>query len=96
METKNKIQEALDRINRHDWFWRMEDYGYLENYNAAKAGMKSFVKFVNTIEDASIREMLRSLWTLRYEAARAAINGRDESEYTAKQVEIKNALALAA
>ena len=90
------IKEDITMIDNHDWFWRMADYGYEQNYNAAKAGMRRFVKFVNTIDNASVREMLRSLWTLRWEEAKNDINGRSNEENQAKQEELMNALALVA
>lgn len=96
MAQNSNIQEALQMIDSHDWYWMMADYGYESNYNAAKAGMRRFVKFVSTIEDANIREMLRNLWTLRWESARAAISGREDKENRTKQEKLLNALALAA
>ena len=96
MKQTDNIQKAIKMIDSHDWYWMMSDYGYESNYNAAKAGMKMFVKFVSTIDNAKVREMLRNLWTLRWEAAREAINGRKNEENQAKQEELLNALALAA
>lgn len=96
MTQNTNIQEAIKMIESHDWYWMMSDYGYESNYNAAKAGMKKFVKFVSTIENANVREMLRNLWTLRWEAARDAINGRKNEDNQVKQEELMNALALAA
>ena len=96
MTQSSNIQEALKMIDSHDWFWRMSDYGYESNYNSAKAHMKSFVKLVSRIENATIREMLRNLWQLRWESARDAINGRKDEENESKQNELKAALALAA
>ena len=96
MTQNTNIQEAIKMIESHDWYWMMSDYGYESNYNAAKAGMKRFVKFVSTIENTNVREMLRNLWTLRWEAARDAINGRKNEDNQVKQEELMNALALAA
>ena len=39
--------------------------------------MRSFVTFVNTIEDEDVRKALRGLWTLRYEETSSIINGRN-------------------
>ena len=87
------IQEALKMIDNHDWFWMMTDSGYESYRNAAKSHMKAFVKLVASIENASIREMLRNLWTLRWESARDSINGRKNEENRAKQEELLKALA---
>lgn len=66
METNNNIQEAIKMIESHDWNWRYADYGYDSRFNAAKASMKNFVKFVKTIENNRIRETLRNMWMLVY------------------------------
>ena len=58
--------------------------------------MRRFVKFVNTIENANVREMLRNLWTLRWEEASNDINGRKDEENQTRQEELMNALALVA
>ena len=60
----NTILDAIKMIDSHDWNWRMADSGYDWKYNAAKADMKTFVKLVNTIENADVRESLRSMWVL--------------------------------
>lgn len=79
MEQNNKIQEALQMIDRFDWFWRMANDW---RYESAKAGMRRFVDLVNTIENEIARKALRNLWTLRFEEARDEINGynTDNSE----------------
>ncbi len=90
MEQNNKIQEALEIINHHDWFWMMVEYGYEASYNSAKASMRSFVALVKTIDNETIREALKALWMLRFNAAR---NNEDNK---AKEEELMNTLALAA
>lgn len=74
MTRNNKIQTALDMIESYDWYWRMADEWL---YDSAKAGMRRFVTFVNTIEDKSVRKALRGLWTLRYEETCGIISGRN-------------------
>ena len=96
MTQSNNIQEAIKMIENNDWYWMMSDHGYDSHYNSAKSHMKAFVKLVASIEDANIREMLRNLWTLRWESARDTINGRKDDDNKAKQEELKNVLALAA
>ena len=93
MTQNTNIQEALQMIDNHDWFWMMTDSGYESYRNAAKSHMKAFVKLVASIENASIREMLRNLWTLRWESARNSINGKKDEENMAKQEELLKALA---
>ena len=88
MRQTNDIQEAIQMIENHDWFWMMADYGYEQNRNSAQTHMKSFVKLVASIADASVREMLRDLWTLRWEAARNTINGKYNENNQAKQEEL--------
>lgn len=96
MILSNTIQEAIEMINNHDWFWMMTDSGYDHYRESAKSHMRSFVKYVSTIEDEDIRKMLRNLWTLRWEAARNSINGRKDDENQAKQDALINALVVAA
>jgi len=93
MTQNSTIQDALMRINSHDWFWMMADYGYESNYNAAKADMKEFVKLISTIEDNDVRESLKALWMLRHEDARNIINGRKTENYEARKAELMTAIA---
>ena len=74
MAKNNKIQTALEMIENYDWFWSMSDEW---RYDIAKAGMRSFVALVNTIEDESVRKALRGLWSLRYEETSGIISGRN-------------------
>lgn len=92
MAQNNKIQEALQMIDNHDWYWRMADSGYDWRYETAEAGMKKFVALVNTIENKIVRMALRNLWTLRFEEARDAVNGHD-TDNSAKRNEYMAALA---
>ncbi len=94
MTQSNYIQEAIQMINHHDWYWMMSEE-YTRSYNAAKASMKAFVALVNTISNETIREALRALWMLQYNNARNSINGKVE-DTTAKEAEILNVIALAA
>ena len=94
MTQSNYIQEAIQMINRHDWYWMMSEE-YTRSYDAAKASMKAFVALVNTISNETIREALRALWMLQYNNARNSINGKVEGT-TAKEAEILNVIALAA
>ena len=86
------IQEALERINNFDWYWRMADSGFDWRYENAKAGMRKFVALVNTIESEIARKALRNLWTLKYEEARDAVNGKN-TDNTEKRNEYMAALA---
>lgn len=92
--TTNNITEALSIMNAHDWYWMMSEE-YTRCYNSAKASMRHFVKVVNAIDNATIRESLKALWMLRYNNARNAINGVTEDN-DAKEVELMNTLTLAA
>ena len=74
MTQDSKIQKALDMIDNYDWFWSMSDAW---RYDSARAGMRSFVTLVNTIEDENVRMALRGLWTLRYEETSSIISGRN-------------------
>lgn len=89
MTQENKIQTALQMIDGYDWFWRMSD-AWL--YDEAKAGMRRFVAFVNTIENGNIRRALRGLWTLRYEETSSIISGRS-TDTSAKRNEYMAILA---
>jgi hypothetical protein len=93
MTQNSTIQEALKRINSHDWLWMMADYGYVRNYNAAKADMREFVKLIATIEDKEVRESLKALWMLRHEEARNSINGRKTENYEARKAKLMTAIA---
>ncbi len=91
--TQNKtIQEALNMIDRFDWYWRMADSGYDWRYNAAKAGMRKFVALVSTLDNEIVRKALRNLWTLKFEEARDAVNGKN-TDNTEKKNEYMAALA---
>ena len=91
--TQNKtIQEALNMIDRFDWYWRMADSGYDWRHNAAKAGMRKFVALVSTIDNEIVRKALRNLWTLKFEEARDAVNGKN-TDNTEKKNEYMAALA---
>ena len=94
MKTNNNIQEALQIMNSHDWYWMMSEE-YTRCYNAAKASMRHFVKVVNAIDNAAIRESLKALWMLRYNNARNAISGNAEDN-ASMEAELMNTLALAA
>lgn len=94
MTQNANIQEALQIMNSHDWYWMMSEE-YTSCYNAAKASMRHFVKVVNAIDNATIRESLKAIWMLRYNNARNAINGNAEDN-AAKESELMNTLALAA
>ena len=91
MTQNGNIQEALNMINRFDWYWRMADSGFDWRYESAKAGMREFVAFVNTFNNEIVRTALRNLWTLAFEEARDAVNGHD-TDNTAKRNEYMAAL----
>lgn len=65
MATRNIIDEAIKILNSQDWYWRMSDYDFDSNYEAAKAGMRRFVATVNSIADVTIKNALRGLWSLK-------------------------------
>ena len=94
MKQNSSIQEALQMIDHHDWYWMMSEE-YTRSYNAAKASMKTFVALVSTITDATIREALKALWMLRYNKARNAINGK-AIDTTNEEAELMSTIALAA
>lgn len=77
MANENKIQDALQMIDRFDWYWRMADSGFDWRYENAKAGMRKFVALVHSIDNEIVRKALRNLWTLKYEEARDAVNGKE-------------------
>ena len=85
MTTNSAIQEAIKMIETHDWNWRMADYGYESRYNNAKASMKTFVKFVKTIDNNEVRETLRGMWTLLFNSKM--------DEYRSAKNELLNAYA---
>lgn len=89
MTQENKIQTALQMIDGYDWFWRMSD-AWL--YDEAREGMRNFVSFVSTIENANIRIALRNLWTLKYEEVMGIISG-NRIDMSAKRNEYMAALA---
>ena len=92
MALNNKIQEALQMIESHDWYWRMAEE-FTSYFNNAKASMKTFVTFVNTIEDKAVREQLRALWMLYFDNANAAINGKEFNGFETKKAEILKSLS---
>ena len=92
MTQNNKIQDSLQMISNFDWYWRMADSGYDWRYESAKAGMRKFVALVSTIDNEIVRKALRNLWTLKYEEARDAVNGR-KTDNTAIRNEYMAALA---
>ena len=92
MTQDNTIQEALDRINNFDWYWRMADSGFDWRYERAKAGMRKFVALVNTIDNQLVRKALRGLWELKYEEAQDAVNGKS-TDNTEKRKAYMAALA---
>lgn len=92
MAQENKIQDALQMIDRFDWYWRMADSEYDWRYENAKAGMRKFVALVSSIDNEIVRTALRNLWTLAFEEARDAVNGHD-TDNTAKRNEYMAALA---
>ncbi len=92
MTQNTTIQEALNMIDRFDWYWRMADSGYDWRYNAAKAGMRKFVALVSTIDNEIVKKALRNLWTLKFEEARDAVNGKD-TDNSEKKNEYMAALA---
>ena len=92
MAQNTNIQEAIEMIQNHDWYWMMSEE-YTRSYNAAKASMKAFVALVNTIADTTIREALKALWVLKSENARKAINGKEEDKQG--EANLMNKIALA-
>jgi hypothetical protein len=92
MTQNTTIQEALNMIDRFDWYWRMADSGYDWRYNAAKAGMRKFVALVSTIDNEIVKKALRNLWTLKFEEARDAMNGKN-TDNSEKKNEYMAALA---
>ena len=92
MTQNSKIQDALQMIDRFDWYWRMADGGYTWRYDNAKAEMKKFVALVHSIDNEIVRKALRNLWTLKYEEARDAMNGK-ETDNTEIRNEYMAALA---
>lgn len=88
-ENQMQIQTALKMIDSFDWYWRMAD-AWL--YDDAKAGMRNFVLFVNSIDNPNIRTALRNLWTLKYEETIGIISGNNIN-MSAKRNEYMAALA---
>lgn len=84
------INEALNIMDRHNWYYPMEDSNYFANSNAAKASMKRFVAKVNEITDSVIREALRNLWISKYNESRDAMNGNSTNGYAERQNELMN------
>jgi len=92
MNQSDKIHEALQMIDHHDWYWMMSEE-YTRSYNAARASMRAFVATLKTITNESTREALRNLWLVRYDYARDAINGK-QTNTTAKEAELMNTITL--
>ena len=86
MTQENKIQEALSMIKYNNFSWRMCEWGYVKEYDKAKARMRRFVAHVSTIENAAIRTALRNLWTLRCKEAQEFIDGK-RPDYTEQKNE---------
>ena len=93
MTTSNNIEEALNLLNGHDWYWRMADCNFTAHYNAAKATMREFVETVSKIDDAVVREALRNLWKLNYEHASNEVNGVETVNYESRKEEFMKAIA---
>lgn len=85
MEQNSNIHEAIKMIENHDWNWRMCDYNYDANYNAAKKHMKSFISLVKTIDNTDVRETLRNMWVL--------VSQNDMKQYSTCKNELLNAYA---
>ena len=101
--TSNKIEKALLILEHQDFYWKMSDYA-TKACHEAYCTMKAFVKLVNTIEDKTIVNALRDLWTATYNYAQAAMLGCNESaakaEFKAREDElmaiIRPSIAMAA
>ena len=72
MTNTGKIENALNILKGHDWYWMMCDnnsaYGY------SYGSMRAFVELVATISDNSIVKALRELWKATYEFVHEKMN----------------------
>ena len=93
---KTQIENALNILKGHDFYWFMADFAYTDGTrDNARASMKYFVKVVSQIENTTIRETLRNLWTLQCDKARARVNGQDIDSFNNKAEELMSILAIA-
>ena len=86
MTTTEKINEALQILRGHDWFWYMVERNYKSYEESARANMKAFVKVAHEI-GGTIEQTLRSLWMLDREL-NAYMPTISRSEYEAKKAEL--------
>lgn len=92
MRTTNRINEALEIMLAHDWFYPMADSGYIAKREAAKTSMREFVAIVNRINNESVREALRNLWIAKYNASKDMMEGRSGEWYASRRDELMNVI----
>ncbi len=90
MATSQKIEKALEILNAQDWYWCMSDYTH-PAYDNAYANMRAFVELVATIEDKTIVQALRDLWTATHKYVSATMWGNKDkakAEYNEIKAEL--------
>ena len=88
--TANKIEQALQIMKSHDWYWCMADYTN-PAYGNAYGSMRAFVEVVASIADQTIVKALRDLWTATYEYVHATMWDNNEAAketFKAKESEL--------
>ena len=65
------IENAINLINSHDWYWTMCDYGYSENLKQAENHRNQFAKVLSLISDNTIYTTLKNMWIANYNLAAA-------------------------
>lgn len=82
--TANKIEEALQILKDHDWYWMMANYTN-PSYSNAYGSMRAFVELVATIADTTIVKAMRALWIANYDFAH---DNCDKESFKAKEAEL--------
>ena len=88
--TSQKIEKALEILKGQDWWWCMADYTN-PAYGNAYGSMRAFVELVASINDSTIVNALRDLWTATYQYIHATMwsaNEKAKAEYEAKKAEL--------
>lgn len=90
MATIETINNALEILKNHDWWWMMADYTHPAIDNA-RGSMRYYVELVATIKDAVVRNAMRELWKATYENVHNNMWSKDEEAnkvYEAKKKEL--------
>lgn len=92
--TSEKVNEALEILRGHDWYWCMADYNVSQERNAAYGNMKAFVRLVATIAEKEIAQALRDLWCAKHDLVSATFFGSDEKAEKAFETKKSELMAI--